>query len=149
MVENKAADKAEKKKKKKLKEVLKRPRVDPLLSFEERMKEQEEEEKRRIKDRMTSKIKEEELKVDRLRLQIRRKCKSMVFEKPAPYEPQEPIKKSTKLAEFEEGISKGTFFENDNTKAILDNVRNSNRRLKLMSKLASYDVDFGAGFGRA
>ncbi|KAI4466966.1 hypothetical protein MML48_2g00000338 [Holotrichia oblita] len=151
MVENKP-EKTEKKKKKKIKEkeVVRAPKstVDPLLAFQERMKEQEEEERKRLRDKLTSKIREEELKVDRLRLQIRKKCKSMVFEKPLPYQPQEPVKKSTKLTEYEANISKGTFFDDDNTRAILDNVRTSSRRIKLMNKLAAYDVDLGAGFGR-
>lgn len=149
MVENKPA---EKKKKKKTKDAFKpqrQPKVDPLVAFQERMKEQEEEDKKRQRDRITSKIKEEELKVDRLRLQIRKKSRSMVFEKPLPYQPQEPVKKSSKLTEYEASISKGTFFDDDSTRQILDNVRNSNRRIKLMNKLAAYDVDGGAGFGRA
>lgn len=144
--------KPEKKKKKKTKDKEKDvpkapagPKEDRLLAFQERMRLEEEEERKRLKDKLTSKIREEEMKVDRLRLQIRKKCKSMVFEKPLPYQPQEPVKKSTKLTEYEEGIHKGTFFDDDNTKQILENVRNSNRKIKLMEKLAAYDVEVGSG----
>lgn len=148
MAENKAEKKKKKKTAKEPKEppiVSLGPRVDPLIAYEERKRQEEEEDRKRIKDRMESKIREEEMKVDRLRLQIRKKCKSMVFERPPPYKPQEPIKKSAKLVEYENLLSKGTFFDDDSTRQILENVRNSSRKFKLMHKLAAYEVEVGSG----
>lgn len=129
------------------------PLEDPLKLLEERRRKEEEEDRKRIKQRMEQKIQKEEVKIDRLRIEIRKKSREMKFEKPKPYQPLEPVKKSNKLAELEQSIKKGTFFEDDRTKAIMENARNQTRMLKYMSVMASYGVgdDFGSktfGFSR-
>ena len=125
------------------------PRQDPLELYQQRVREAEELEKKRAKERMVTKVREEENKVDKLRLQMRKKYRSMVFEKPPAYVPLEPVTKSTKLREYEENISKGTFFDDDNTKKILEDVRNSSRKYKLMHALSAYDFGSTFGLGRA
>lgn len=79
---------------------------DPLKAFEERMKQQEEEDNKRVKAKMQEKIQNEEAKVDKLRLEMRKKMKDFKIEKPKPFVPMEPVKKSSKLREMEKSIQK-------------------------------------------
>lgn len=119
------------------------PLEDPLKLLEEQRQKRDEEERKRQKERTEEKILKEESKVDRLRMDIRKKFKTMKFEQPAPYTPVEPVKKSQKLEEFEQSIKKGTFFEDDRTKQILEKARSSTRMLKYQSVLDSYTKEFG------
>lgn len=126
------------------------PLDDPLLLLEEQRRKREEEERKRQKERMEEKQLKEEVKVDRLRMEVRKKFKEIVFEPPPPYKPQEPVKKSEKLEELEESISKGTFFEDERTKKIMENVRNSSKLFRYKQMNSRFD-DFSStsfGFGR-
>ncbi|KAK5648520.1 hypothetical protein RI129_003412 [Pyrocoelia pectoralis] len=113
-----------------------RPRGDdPLKAYEERRRKEEEESKKRMKEHLEERKRNEEKKVDQLRLQIRQKYRNMKFENPPPYKPMEPVTKSKQLEELEQSIIKGTFFEDENTKKIMENVRNSSRlQRKLFSR---------------
>lgn len=125
------------------------PLDDPLLLLEQRRRQQEEEERKRQKERMEEKQLKEEYKVDRLRMEVRKKCKDLVFEAPPPYKPQEPVKKSETLVELEQSINKGTFLEDEYTKKILEKVRSSSKMFKY-KKARGFD-DFSSssfGFGR-
>lgn len=129
------------------------PMEDPLVVYMQRLKEEEEMEKKRMKQRMEEKVQKEEMKFDKLRVEWRKKSREMKFEKPPPYQPLEPVKKSMKLSEWEQRIKKGTFFDDENTKAVMEKARNQTRMLKYMKVLQScgLDDDFGMkmfGFNR-
>lgn len=113
------------------------PMVDPYVAFEEAERKRQEEEKKQLKEREKERHLKEESKVDRLRMEIRKQYKSIVFEPPPPYKPVEPVKKSEKLEELEKSIRKGTFFEDDRTKSIMENVRNSTRSLRYRNYYSS------------
>lgn len=125
-------------------EIIFRPRrlplVDPLIALEEAERKRQEEDKKQLKEKEKERHLKEERKVDLLRLEIRKQLKqfkSIVFEAAPPYKPVEPVKKSEKLVELERSIRKGTFFEDDRTKQIIENVRNSTRSLKYRSYASS------------
>lgn len=103
---------------------------DTLEQMEENRRRREEEDKRRQKERMEEKILKEETSIDMLRMNIRKKCKNFVIEKPQPFVPTAPIKKSKKLEELEQSIRRGTFFEDDKTKEILERARNATKMSK-------------------
>lgn len=111
-----------------------------LLLEQERMK--REEEKKRMKQRAEEKKLKDENRVDQLRLEMRKKLKAMKFEKPH-YEPIAPVKKSQTLEELEQSIKKGTFFDDDKTKEILEKAKNATRLLKYQHVLNAYGNDFG------
>lgn len=115
------------------------PLEDPLLLMEERRRQRDEEERKRLKERTEQKILEEEMKVDKLRLNIRKKLREFKVEKPTPFVPMEPVKKSSKLAEMEESINRGTFFEDERTKQILQSVRNASKLSKYNRAFVSYN----------
>lgn len=117
------------------------PLDDTLLALEENRKRREEEERKRQKERMEEKILKEESNIDKLRMTIRKKCKEFVIEKPKPYVPVEPVKKSQKLEEIEQSIKRGTFFDDNKTKEILEKARSATR----MSK---YQAAMNNPFGR-
>lgn len=122
--------------------IIRQPRPqgdDPLKAFEERRRKEEEESKKRMKEHLEERKRNEEKKVDQLRLQIRQKYRNMKFENPPPYKPMEPVTKSKQLEELEQSIIKGTFFEDESTKKIMENVRNS-------SRLQRFGVGYSAGF---
>jgi len=116
------------------------PVVDPLVYLEEQRRLREEEEKKRMKERMEEKILKEESKVIKLRQDIRKKCKELKIEKPPKYEPLQPVKKSAKLEELELSIRKGTFFDDDKTKEILEKAKTQTRLLKYQKVLAPFGV---------
>ncbi|XP_044265386.1 uncharacterized protein LOC123011810 [Tribolium madens] len=116
------------------------PLDDPLILLEEQRLKREEEEKKRQKERMEEKILKEESKVDSIRMSIRKKFKELKFEPPPPYVPIEPVKKSQKLVELERSIRKGTFFEDDKTKEILEKARSQTRMLKYQHALNAYTI---------
>ncbi|KAK4884561.1 hypothetical protein RN001_000832 [Aquatica leii] len=122
------------------------PVEDPLKAFEERRRQQEEEEKKRMKEHAEERKRNEERKVDKLRLEIRQKYRNMKFENPPPYKPIEPVKKSKQLEELEQSILKGTFFDDENTRKIMENVRNANR---FQRNTVGYSTGFNnyVGFG--
>lgn len=122
------------------------PMGDSLKLLEEQRRKREEEERKRMKDRLEEKILKEESKVDKLRLEMRKKFKNMKFEKPQAYVPVEPVKKSQKLEELEMSIKKGTFFDDDKTKDILERAKSATRLLKYQTVLNSYGNDFGRRF---
>lgn len=129
------------------------PMEDPLKLYMERLQQEEEAEKKRMKQRMEEKIQKEEVKIDRLRVEIRKKSREMKFEKPPPYKPLEPVKKSMKLSEWEQSIKQGTFFDDEHTKAVIEKARTQTRMLKYMKVLQNtgLDDDFGMkmfGFNR-
>ncbi|CAH0551664.1 unnamed protein product [Brassicogethes aeneus] len=117
------------------------PLDDQIDAMEEERKRREAEERKRQKDRMEEKILKEESKVDTLRLGIRKKLKDFKIEKPKEYVPVDPVKKTQKLEEMEQKIRKGTFFEDDKTKEILERARMSMRQ----SAMSSFGGDFGRG----
>lgn len=123
------------------------PLDDPLFLLEEQRRKRDEEERKRQKERMEEKQLKEEHKVDKLRMDVRKKFKNMVFEAPPPYVPQEPVKKSEKLEELEESIVKGTFFEDERTKKIMENVRNSSKQFRHKQRFDEFSSS-GFGFGR-
>ncbi|XP_056635409.1 uncharacterized protein LOC130444344 [Diorhabda sublineata] len=118
------------------------PMEDPLKVLEEQRRKREEEEKKRMKERLEEKILKEESKVDQLRLDMRRKFKNMKFEKPKEYVPIEPVIKSQKLRELENSIKKGTFFDDEKTKDILEKAKSATRMLKYQNVLNTYGNDF-------
>lgn len=123
-----------------------RPRIpmgDPLKLLEEQRQKREEEERKRMKERQEEKILKEESKVDKLRLEMRKKLREFKVEKPGEYKPLEPVKKSQKLEELEQSIKKGTFFDDTKTKDILEKAKNATRLLKYQNVLNSYGNDFG------
>ncbi|CAG9813578.1 unnamed protein product [Phaedon cochleariae] len=122
------------------------PMEDPLKLLEENRRKREEEEKKRMKDRLEEKILKEESKVDKLRLDMRRKFKDLKFEKPKAYVPCEPVKKSQKLEELEKSIRKGTFFDDDKTKDILEKAKSATRMLKYQHVMNQFANDFGRRF---
>ncbi|KAF2900389.1 hypothetical protein ILUMI_05812 [Ignelater luminosus] len=119
-------------------------REDPLKLLVERQRKEEEEDRKRIREHSLERIRNAERKVDLLRLEIRKKYKNMKFEKPGPYVPVEPVKKSNRLKELEESITKGTFLENEDTKKIMESVRNAARRARY---LISHGVNSYVGVG--
>ncbi|KAG5876467.1 hypothetical protein JTB14_010156 [Gonioctena quinquepunctata] len=122
------------------------PMEDPLKLLEEQRQKREEEEKKRMKDRLEEKILKEETKVDKLRMEMRKKFKNMKFEKPKAFVPQEPVKKSQTLEDLEQSIKKGTFFDDDRTKDILEKAKSATRMLKYQHVLNAYGNDFGRRF---
>ncbi|XP_050292832.1 titin-like [Anthonomus grandis grandis] len=118
------------------------PVEDPLKVLEEQRRLREEEEKKRMKERQEEKILKEESKVMKLRMEVRKKCKEMKIEKPPKYEPLQPVKKSAKLEELELSIKKGTFFDDDKTKDIIERAKTQTRMLKYQKFLSSYSSDF-------
>ncbi|KAJ8925341.1 hypothetical protein NQ315_009171 [Exocentrus adspersus] len=92
------------------------PMEDPLKLMEEQRQKRDEEEKKRMKDRDREKLLKEESKVDKLRLDMRKKLRDFKIEKPKEYVPVAPVKKSQKLEELEQSIKKGTFFEDEKNK---------------------------------
>ncbi|XP_031327751.1 uncharacterized protein LOC116159001 [Photinus pyralis] len=122
---------------------------DPLKAFEERRRQEEEESKKRMKEHLEERKRNEEKKVDQLRLQIRQKYRNMKFENPPPYKPMEPVTKSKQLEELEQSIIKGTFFEDENTKKIMENVRNTSRLQRFaVGYSAGFNNYVGLGFGK-
>lgn len=119
------------------------PMEDPLKVLEEQRQKREEEEKKRMKERQEEKILKEESKVDKLRLEMRKKLRDFKIEKPGEYKPLEPVKKSQKLEELERSIKKGTFFDDDKTKDILEKAKNATRLLKYQNALNAFGNDFG------
>ncbi|CAG9762299.1 unnamed protein product [Ceutorhynchus assimilis] len=115
---------------------------DPLKILEEQRRLREEEERKRMKERMEEKVLKEETKVMKLRMEIRKKCKEMKIEKPPKYEPITPVKKSAKLEELELSIKKGTFFDDDKTKEIIERAKTQTRLLKYQKVLNSYTSEF-------
>lgn len=113
------------------------PLEDPFKAYEEAELKRQEEERRQLKEREKERHLKEESKVDRLRMEIRKQFKAIVFEPPPPYKPVEPVKKSQKLEELERSIRKGTFFEDDRTKQIMENVRSSSRGLRYRNYYSS------------
>ncbi|KAJ8940610.1 hypothetical protein NQ314_010649 [Rhamnusium bicolor] len=118
------------------------PMEDPLKLLEERRQKQAEEEKKRMKDKTQEKLLKAESKVDKLRLDMRKKLRDFKVEKPKAYVPIEPVKKSQKLEELEQSIKKGTFFEDDKTKEILEKAKSATRMLKYQHILNPYGNDF-------
>lgn len=126
-----------------------KPIDDHLMELEEKRRKEEEEEKKRKKEHTEERQRNEEKKVDQLRLQIRQKYRNMKFENPPPYKPIEPVKKSKQLEELERSISKGTFFEDENTKKIMENVRNATRQQRFSLGYSSgFNNYVGFGFGK-
>ncbi|XP_028139139.1 calponin homology domain-containing protein DDB_G0272472-like [Diabrotica virgifera virgifera] len=125
---------------------VREPMEDPLKLMEEQRRKREEEERKRMKDRLEEKILKEESKVDKLRLDMRKKFLNLKFEKPKEYVPIEPIKKSQKLEELELSIKKGTFFDDTKTKDILEKAKSATRMLKYQHVLNAYGNDFGKRF---
>lgn len=119
------------------------PLEDPLIMLEEERRKRDEEERKRQKERQQEKILKEESSVDILRLSIRKKLKNFKIEPCPPYVPIEPIKKSEKLIELEKSIRKGTFFDDDRTREIIEKARNATRMLKYQHVLDAYTRDFG------
>lgn len=118
---------------------------DPLKFLLEKQRQEEEEEKKRMKEHSKERKLNAERRVDQLRLEIRKRYKDMKFDKPGPYVPVEPVKKSNRLKELEESIINGTFLENENTKKIMESVRDAARRARyLISHGANSYV--GVGF---
>lgn len=101
------------------------PLEDPFIAYEAAERKRQEEDRKHLHEWEKERYLKEESKVDRLRMEIRKQFKSIVFEPPPPYKPIEPVKKSEKLEELEKSIRKGTFFDDDHTKKILENVRSS------------------------
>ncbi|KAL1514014.1 hypothetical protein ABEB36_003343 [Hypothenemus hampei] len=118
------------------------PIDDPLIYLEEQRRLREEEERKRMKERMEEKMLKEESKVTKLRMDIRKMCKDIKIEKPPKYEPVQPVKKSAKLEELELSIKKGTFFDDDKTKEILEKAKSQTRMLKYQKVLGGYGSDF-------
>lgn len=123
-----------------------RPMEDPLKVLEEQRRKRDEDERKRMKDRATEKLRKEESKVDKLRLEMRKKLRNFKIEKPKEYVPIEPVKKSQKLEEFEQSIKQGTFLEDDKTKEILERAKNATRLLKYQHILSPYGDDFSSRF---
>lgn len=120
------------------------PMEDPLILLEEQRRKREEEERKRMKERLEEKILKEESKVDQLRLNMRKKLRDFKIEKPKEYVPVEPVKKSQKLEELEQSIKKGTFFDDDKTKVILEKAKSATRLMKYQHVLnTSFGNDFG------
>lgn len=121
------------------------PPEDPLELYQERLRREEEEEKRRMKQRMEEKVQKDEVRIDKLRAEMRKKSKELRVDKPPPYKPLEPVKKSLKLKEWEKSIRKGTFFDDEHTKQVMEKARNQTRVLKYMKVLqgSGLDDDFG------
>lgn len=130
------------------------PLEDPYKAFEEAERKRQEDEKKQLKEWEKERHLKEESKVDRLRMEIRKQYKAIVFEPPPPYKPVEPVKKSEKLEELEKSIRKGTFFDNDRTKQIMENVRSSSKSLKYRNYYSSSYTNYHIfrpsvyGFGR-
>ncbi|XP_066142594.1 titin-like [Euwallacea fornicatus] len=118
------------------------PVDDPLIYLEEQRRLREEEERKRMKERNEEKMLKEEFKVTKLRMDIKKMCKDIKIEKPGKYEPLEPVKKSAKLEELELSIKKGTFFDDDKTKEILEKAKSQTRLLKYQKVLPGYGNDF-------
>lgn len=116
------------------------PLEDPFIAYEEAERKRLEQERKHIQEWEKERYLKEESKVDRLRMNIRKQFKSVVFEAPPPYQPIEPVKKSEKLEELEQSIRKGTFFDDDHTKQILENVRSSTRSLRYSSIQSKYNT---------
>lgn len=106
------------------------PLEDPFIAYMEAERKRQEDERKHLKEWEQERHLKEESKVDRLRMEIRKQCKNIVFEAPPPYIPVEPVKKSEKLEELEKSIKKGTFFDDDSTKRILENVRSNTKSLR-------------------
>ncbi|KAF5291346.1 hypothetical protein FQA39_LY03497 [Lamprigera yunnana] len=122
---------------------------DPLKAFEERKRQEEQENKKRMKEHTEERKRIEENKVDQLRLKIRQKYRNMKFENPPPYKPIEPVKKSKQLEELEKSISKGTFFDDENTRKIMENVRSANRfQRNIIGHSTGFNNYVGFGFGK-
>ncbi|KAK9871933.1 hypothetical protein WA026_015183 [Henosepilachna vigintioctopunctata] len=119
------------------------PLEDPLKRLELERQKREEEEKKRLKNRAEEKMLKAEASIDKLRMTIRKKVKEIAIAPPPSYVPIEPVKKSAKLVELEKSIKKGTFFEDDRTKDILEKARNQTRLLKYQHVLNSYNREFG------
>lgn len=121
------------------------PLEDPFLAYMEAEKKRQQEERKHLKEWEMERHLKEESKVDRIRMEIRKQFKSIVFEPPPPYKPIEPVKKSEKLEELESSIRKGTFFDDDSTKRILENVRSNTKSLRykglssIRSNFSSYN----------
>lgn len=122
------------------------PMEDPLKLLEEQRRKRDEEERKRMKDKAQEKLLKEESKVDKLRLDMRKKLREFKIEKPKAYVPIEPVKKSQKLEELELSIKRGTFFEDDKTKEILERAKNATRMLKYQHILNPYVNDFSRRF---
>ncbi|KAL3286775.1 hypothetical protein HHI36_001270 [Cryptolaemus montrouzieri] len=118
------------------------PLEDPLKRLEEERQKREEEERKRQKDRAEEKTLKAEANIDKLRMTIRKKVKEINIAPPPSYVPIEPVKKSAKLEELEKSIKKGTFFDDDKTKDILEKARNQTRLLKYQHVLNSYNREF-------
>ncbi|XP_060522915.1 uncharacterized protein LOC132699912 [Cylas formicarius] len=118
------------------------PLEDPLRLLEEERRLRDEQERKRMKERMEEKVLKEESKVNKLRIDIRKKCKEFKIEKPPKYEPIQPVKKSQKLEELELSIKKGTFFDDDKTKQILEKAKSATRMLKYQAALDAYGNNF-------
>jgi len=118
------------------------PLEDPLKLLEEERQRREEAERKRMKDRMEEKVLKEETKVTRLRMDVRKKMKEIKFEKPPKYEPIKPVQKSARLEELELSIKRGTFFDDDKTKTILEKAKSQTRMLKYQHVLNAYANTF-------
>lgn len=118
------------------------PMEDPLKRLEEERRKREEEEKKRLKNRAEEKMLKAEANIDKLRATIRKKAKDLTITPPTSYVPIEPVKKSAKLEELEKSIKKGTFFDDDRTKNIIEKAKNQTRLLKYQHVLNSYNRDF-------
>lgn len=106
------------------------PLEDPFIAYMEAERKRQEDERKHLKEWEKERHLKEESKVDRIRMQIRKQFKAIVFEPPPPYKPIEPVKKSEKLEELEKSIRKGTFFDDDSTKQILENMRSNTKSLR-------------------
>ncbi|KAJ8950941.1 hypothetical protein NQ318_008380 [Aromia moschata] len=102
--------------------------------------------KKKLKDKTKEKLLKAESEVDKLRLNMRRKLREFKIEKPKAYIPAEPVKKSKKLEELEMSIKKGTFFEDDKTKDILEKAKSVTRMLKYQHILQPFNNDFSRRF---
>ncbi|XP_044745317.1 uncharacterized protein LOC123307166 [Coccinella septempunctata] len=124
------------------------PMEDPLKRLEEERRKREEEEKKRLKNRAEEKMLKAEATIDKLRATIRKKAKELTITAPTSYVPIEPVKKSAKLEELERSIRKGTFFDDDRTKDIIEKAKNQTRLLKYQHVLNSYNqmVNFVLSF---
>lgn len=118
------------------------PMEDPLKRLEEERRKREEEEKKRLKSRAEEKMLKAEANIDKLRATIRKKAKDLSIISPTSYVPAEPVKKSAKLEELEKSIKKGTFFDDDRTKDIIEKAKNQTRLLKYQHVLNSYNREF-------
>ncbi|KAJ8983126.1 hypothetical protein NQ317_001871 [Molorchus minor] len=103
------------------------PMDDPLKLYQERRQKEEDDNKQKQKDKTKEKLLKAESQVDQLRLNMRKKMRG-------------------KLAEMERSIKKGTFFEDEKTKEILERAKSVTRMLKYQHILQPYNNDFGRRF---